>query len=211
MLFALLCTLLLSASGLRTGLPVRQTSTMAQRAAVGDVQMINLFGNDAESKRRRTALSFREAQAGDRKVTFRKPNTATEGLMLGMKFKEDFMTRAVKIEKILPNTEASRLERQGQLKVGDEIVMVSATFGDEMWSARGVGKMRLEKSIAVRQGMTVSFVVESPNDNTKRDAEQLRKKKEKEAERLSRLQKQLTAETEMEKKKGGGLFGGLFG
>jgi len=89
--------------------------------------------------------------------------------------------------------------------------MVSATFGDEMWSARGVGKMRLEKSIAVRQGMTVSFVVESPNDNTKRDAEQLRKKKEKEAERLSRLQKQLTAETEMEKKKGGGLFGGLFG
>jgi len=211
MLFALLSTLLLSASGLRTGLPVRQTSMSAQRAAVGDVQMINLFGNEPESKRRREALSFRSAQAGDRKVTFRKPNTATEGLMLGMQFKEDFMTRAVKIAKIVPDTEAARLERQGQLKVGDEIVMVSATFGDEMWSARGVGKMRLEKSIAVRQGMTISFVVESPNDNTKRDAEQLRKKKEKEAERLSRLQKQLTQETEMEKKKGGGLFGGLFG
>eukprot|EP00966_Prymnesium_polylepis_P307283 7100957-Prymnesium_polylepis.1 len=30
--------------------------------------------------------------------------------------------------------------------------MVSATFGDEMWSARGIGKYRLEKSIAVRQG-----------------------------------------------------------
>jgi hypothetical protein len=33
-------------------------------------------------------LSYREARPGDRKVTFRKPNAATEGLMLGLKFRE---------------------------------------------------------------------------------------------------------------------------
>merc|ERR1719453_849028 len=59
------------------------------------------------------------------------------------------------------NEEAAKLKRQGKIKEGDEITMVSATFGDEMWSARKVGKYRLEKSIAVRQGMTISFVFES--------------------------------------------------
>jgi hypothetical protein len=59
--------------------------------------------------------------------------------MLGLKFRENF-AKGVFIDKIVPNTEAARLEREGKLKVGDEITMVSATFGDEMWSSRGVGK-----------------------------------------------------------------------
>ena len=155
-----------------------------------------------ESQKRRTALSFRSAQPGDRKVTFRKPNTATEGLSLGLKFREAPFTKAVYIDKIVEGTEAARLKRQGLIREGDEIVMVSATFGGEMWSARGVGKYRLEKSIAVRQGMTIDFVFENSDDNSKKRQNELAKKKKAEGERLSRLQQQLTAEVEAEKKKG---------
>lgn len=88
--------------------------------------------------------------------------------MLGLKFRESF-GKAVYIDKIIPGTEADRLKKAGQIKEGDQITMVSATFGDELWSARGVGKYRLEKSIAVRQGMTIQFVVEgSSSDDKKR-------------------------------------------
>ena len=121
-----------------------------------------------ESKTRRNQLSARGAQAGDRVVSFRKPNQATKALMLGLKFRESF-GKAVYIDKIIPGTEADRLKKAGQIKEGDQITMVSATFGDELWSARGVGKYRLEKSIAVRQGMTIQFVVEgSSSDDKKR-------------------------------------------
>ena len=37
-----------------------------------------------ESTKRRDALSLRDARPGDRKVTFRKPNQATTGLLLGL-------------------------------------------------------------------------------------------------------------------------------
>merc|ERR1719487_918153 len=161
--------------------------------------MINLFGNSEESKTRRNALSLRDAQAGDRKVTFRKPNTATTGLTLGLKFKEGW-GKGVFIDKIIQGTEADRLKKQGQIKEGDEVTMVSATFGDEMWSARGVGKYRLEKSIAVRQGMTISFVVESSSDGSKKRMAEMAKKQAKEKERVTRLQKQLQAETDAQKK-----------
>merc|ERR1719326_2163853 len=105
-------------------------------------------------------LSQRDAPAGSNKVTFRKPNAATTGLLLGLKFKESF-GKGVFIDKIVPNTEAARLKREGKISEGDEVTMVSATFGDEMWSARGIGKYRLEKSIAVRQGATIAFVFEN--------------------------------------------------
>ena len=119
--------------------------------------------------------------------------------MLGLKFRESF-GKAVYIDKILPNTEAARLKREGKIKEGDEIVMVSATFGDEMWSARGVGKYRLEKSIAVRQGMTISFVVE--DKNKEKNMKKLADQQKKENDRMTRLQKQLTQEVEASKGKG---------
>ena len=159
-----------------------------------------------ESTKRRDALSFRSARPGDRKVTFRKPNQATDGLVLGLKFRESF-GKAVYIDKIIPNTEAARLKQQGKIKEGDEVVMVSATFGDEMWSARGVGKYRLEKSIAVRQGMTISFVVE--NTQNEMSNKEMQERARKEAAKVNRLQKMLQEETDQQKKKG--LFDGLFG
>ena len=128
-----------------------------------------------ESNKRREALSYRDARPGDRKVTFRKPNAATDGITLGLKFREGW-GKAVFIDKIFPNSEAARLEKAGQISVGDEITMVSATFGDEMWSARGIGKMRLEKSIAVRQGMTISFVTESTDKNKQKNMKAMQEK-----------------------------------
>ena len=119
-----------------------------------------------DSKKQRDYLSLRSAPPGSRVVTFRKQNAATEGLQLGLKFRESF-GKAVYIDQIIPGTQAAALEAKGQISKGDEITMVSATFGDEMWSAKNVGKYRLEKSIAVRQGMFIKFVVEASDDNSK--------------------------------------------
>jgi hypothetical protein len=165
--------------------------------------MLNLFGNSDESKKRRDDLSKRDAPAGSRKVSFRKPNSATTGLMLGLKFRENF-GKGVFIDKVIAGTEAARLKDQGKLKEGDEVVMVSATFGDEMWSARGIGKYRLEKSIAVRQGANLSLVLENPGDLKKRGQDQAAAKKQREM--MSRMQKQLQDEVDQEKKKGWFLF-----
>jgi len=132
-------------------------------------------------------------------VTFRKPNAATTGLLLGLKFRENF-GKGVFIDKIVPGTEAAKLKQQGKLKEGDEVTMVSATFGDEMWSARGIGKYRLEKSIAVRQGATISLVLENPGDLKKRG--QNDKEAQKQRDRMTRMQRQLQEEVDSEKKKG---------
>ena len=110
------------------------------------------------------------------------------------------------IDKILPGSEADRLKKAGKVSEGDEVVMVSATFGEEMWSARGVGKYRLEKSIAVRQGNGVSFVLESSTDQSKKRRDAAKKFQEKEQERTNRLQKMLADEVESDKKKNK-LFG----
>merc|ERR1712070_984043 len=93
-------------------------------------------------------------------------------------------------------------EKEGKIKSGDEITMVSATFGDEMWSARNVGKYRLEKSIAVRQGMYISFVVENSSDKSKKAREAEVKRQQAEKDKTTRLQKQLAQEVELEKEKG---------
>jgi len=188
--------------------PTHRGACAAPAIRSTDVQMINLFGNNDESKARRDALSRRDAQAGDRVVQFRKPNSATAGLELGLVFRESF-GKAVYIDKIIPNSEAARLERQGKLSVGDQVTMVSATFGDELWSARGIGKYRLEKSIAVRQGMTISFVLEGSSADEKKRMKKLSEAQKKENAKMSRLQAQLAAEVdaEKEKSKGGGFFG----
>uniref|UniRef100_A0A7S3RFE6 PDZ domain-containing protein n=1 Tax=Emiliania huxleyi TaxID=2903 RepID=A0A7S3RFE6_EMIHU len=195
------------------------------------VRMMNLFGRTEESKKQREFLSLRDAPSGSTRVQFRKPNQATTGLTLGLKFRESF-GKAVYIDQILPNTEASRLEKSGKIQKGDEaralalsvlpcplpppagalqgcserplcprpqIVMVSATFGGEMWSAKGIGKMRLEKSIAVRQGMTIDFVVERSGEKDKKAKQKASEAAKKEADKMSRLQAQLTREVKEDK------------
>lgn len=182
-------------------LPACRSAGVAPMRSTADVQMFNLFGNTEESAKRRNDLSLRGAPAGSRVVQFRKQNAATQGLQLGLKFKESF-AKGVFVQEIIPGSQAAQMESQGKLRVGDEIVMVSATFGDEMWSARGIGKIRLEKSIAVRQGGFIKFVVEQADDNSKRRQKELADKAKKQNELNTRLQKQLAGEVTKEKKKG---------
>merc|ERR1719247_2225009 len=121
-------------------------------------------------------------------------------------------TKTMEADAVKAETDAQKayeaFEKQGKLSVGDEITMVSATFGDEMWSARGVGKMRLEKSLAVRQGSWVKLAFESSDDVSKRRKKELEAQAKKQAEFTNRLQKQLAGEVDASKeKKKGGLFG----
>ena len=46
--------------------------------------------------------------------------------------------------------------------------MCSATFGDEMWSTRGVGLTRVLAAIRVRAGPTVKLVFETPSQYQKK-------------------------------------------
>ena len=141
-------------------------------------------------------------------VAFRKENAATQGLQLGLKFRESF-GKAVYIDAILPGSQAARLEKQGKLQKGDEVVMVSATFGDEMWSARGIGKQRLEKSIAVRQGMNIKLVLEGSSGDDKKRKEMAAKAANAEKAKIARLQAKLEGEVQASKgqeKKFFGLF-----
>jgi hypothetical protein len=57
-----------------------------------------------------------------------------------------------------------------QVKEGDIVTMCSATFGNEMWSTRGVGLTRVLAAIRVRSGATVSLVFETPNQYKKKAA-----------------------------------------
>ena len=50
------------------------------------------------------------------------------------------------------------------------MTMCSATFGDDMWSTRGVGLTRVLAAIRVRAGPTVKLVFESPNQYKKKAA-----------------------------------------
>jgi hypothetical protein len=67
------------------------------------------------------------------------------------------------IAKISPNGNAAK--SGFDIRVGDIIVAVSATFGDEVWSTRGVGLEMVLKSIKIRSGDFVTIVLESENQN----------------------------------------------
>mmetsp|Transcript_22243 Transcript_22243/g.39163 ORF Transcript_22243/g.39163 Transcript_22243/m.39163 type:complete len:238 (-) Transcript_22243:106-819(-) len=168
----------------------------------GTPEMFFLWGNNEESKKRREELALRDAPAGSRMVTFRKPNAAASSASLGLTFRDSW-GRAVYVDKILPGSEAERFKRQGKIKEGDEVVMVSATFGDEMWSSRGIGKGRLEDSIRVRQGAYISFCLESSDDADKARKKELAGQASKEQERMNKLQSILAKEVAEEQGKGG--------
>ena len=67
------------------------------------------------------------------------------------------------IAKISPNGNAA--QSGFDIRVGDIIIAVSATFGDEVWSTRGVGLEMVLKSIKIRSGDFVTIVLENENQN----------------------------------------------
>lgn len=93
------------------------------------------------------------------------------------------------------------------------MTMCSATFGDEMWSTRGVGLTRVLAAIRVRAGPTVKLVLESPTAYKKKAAmTTAQRKAADEARAAAQAQKDalLSQLEEDEKKLKKGKFFGLF-
>lgn len=101
--------------------------------------------------------SRRSAGIDDRKVTIQKPL----GLVL-----QTGQGGSVYIDEIVDGSNAAELAQQGLINKGDVVVMCSATFGDSMWSTRGVGRDRVVRAINVRAG-AVSLVLETPDKYSK--------------------------------------------
>jgi len=97
---------------------------------------LSMSNSDDEDFRRFTKQS-RSASAGDNLVELRRP--------LGIVLNEDDNGN-VFVETLAPKGNAAR---SGLVKEGDLVTMCSATFGNEMWSCRGVGLTRVLAAIRV--------------------------------------------------------------
>jgi hypothetical protein len=90
-----------------------------------------------------------------------------------------------------------------QVSEGDLVTMVSSTFGDDMWSTRGVGLTRVLAAIRVRSG-PVKLVLESPGSSKKKKAataQQLRAREDA-AEAAQRKKDALLGELEKDEQVG---------
>lgn len=143
----------------------------------------------------------RNADGGDNVVELRRP--------LGIILKED-SDGNVFVETVAPKGNAAR---SGRVKVGDIVTKVSATFGNDMWSTRGVGLTRVLAAIRVRAGSTVSLALENANQSQKKRAKSETQLEAMEAAREKSQQKKDTLLKELEndeKKLTKGKFFGLF-
>eukprot|EP00903_Cladosiphon_okamuranus_P011731 g11030.t1 len=141
------------------------------------------------------ARAARKVGPNDRVVELRKP--------MGLVLEEDERGNVYIVE-IVPGGNASRKK---SINVGDKITFVSATFGEEIWSAQGVGLSRVQSAIRIRSGPTVKLVLETSKEAEKkmaRDAARLQRMqeaKETEAEKKDRLLRELQEDTKIQKKK----------
>ncbi len=102
------------------------------------------FNGEQENRLTDFERAARDAGAGERKVTIRKPL----GLVLDARPGGDVFVKEI--------TPGGNAEAVGNVKVGDTIQMCSATFGNQMWSTRGAGLDRVMRAIEVRAGPTCS-------------------------------------------------------
>lgn len=100
--------------------------------------------------------SKRQLTDRDRAVTVKKPL----GVVL-----EEGQDGMVFVAEVDPDGNAAET---GEVSEGDILVAVSATFGEEVWSTRGVGLDRVMKSIRIRAGDYVTLVLESPAQTSER-------------------------------------------
>lgn len=109
----------------------------------------NIYQDDSDRSRRSVGEN-------ERAVTIQKP--------LGLLLEEgqDGMVFVASID------EDGNGAESGEVSEGDVVVAVSATFGEEVWSTRGVGLDRVLKSIRIRAGDFVTLVLESPEKLSER-------------------------------------------
>jgi hypothetical protein len=116
------------------------------RSYVSSIPVLSMaVNNDAFAKANRAA---RSVGGDDRVVEILLP--------LGMELAED-SEGDVFVKSIEPN---GRAAKTGKVFVGDRLTMVSATFGNDMWSARGVGLGRVLSAIKVRNTKPVRMALE---------------------------------------------------
>lgn len=157
--------------------------------------------SDEDQEFMRWARASRSATSGDNLVELRRP--------LGLILDEDDYGN-VFVKTVAPKGNAART---GLVKEGDLVTMCSATFGNEMWSTRGVGLTRVMAAIRVRAGPTVSLVFENPNqrqlkgEEVARQAEAAREARERAQAKRDMLLKELESDERKLKK---GKFLGLF-
>uniref|UniRef100_A0A7S2RXM9 PDZ domain-containing protein n=1 Tax=Rhizochromulina marina TaxID=1034831 RepID=A0A7S2RXM9_9STRA len=156
---------------------------------------------------RRKEREQRAAEAGDRVVEVAKP--------LGAILEED-NNGDVFVASVMPGSNA---ERAG-LKPGELISMVSATFGNELWSAKGAGLGRVTKAIKVRIGNSVQLVVQNEKEAAKRaraaqmSAGEKKRREEEQMAKRDKLMSEIKDERSAAVKTGFGLnkkFFGLWG
>ena len=105
--------------------------------------------NDAFTRANRAA---RTAGADERSVELLQP--------LGLQLDEDKDGNVF----VVSMEKNGRAEKSGKVFVGDRIAMASATFGDELWSCRGVGLTRVLSVIKMRNTKPVKLVLEAANE-----------------------------------------------
>ena len=112
-------------------------------------ELFMAVNNDANAKANRAARSV-------------DGNTRTAEILLplGMELDED-KEGNVFVKSMEPN---GRAARTGKVFVGDRITMVSATFGEDMWSTRGVGLTRVLSAMKVRNSKPVKFALEATTE-----------------------------------------------
>mmetsp|Transcript_19086 Transcript_19086/g.22951 ORF Transcript_19086/g.22951 Transcript_19086/m.22951 type:complete len:194 (-) Transcript_19086:182-763(-) len=149
----------------------------------------------------RWARSSRSAENEDRVVELKRP--------LGVVLSEDDNGN-VFVETVAPRGNAART---GKVKEGDIVTMCSATFGDQMWSTRGVGLTRVLAAIRVRAGPTVSLVFEDAVEGKRKASMTTKQAKAMEEARIAAQKKKDSLLSELEKdeeKLKKGKFLGLF-
>lgn len=149
----------------------------------------------------RWARQSRSASSGDNLVELKRP--------LGLVLDEDDDGN-VFVQTVAPRGNAAR---SGLVQEGDIVTMCSATFGDEMWSCRGVGLTRVLAAIRVRAGPTVSLVFENQQQKklkgaaVARQAQAAQEARERAQAKRDQLLNELEADEKRLKK---GKFLGLF-
>ncbi len=149
----------------------------------------------------RFSRAQRSAGVDDRVVELRRP--------LGLVLEED-SNGNVYVDTVAPKGNAART---GLVKEGDIVTMCSATFGDQMWSTRGVGLTRVLAAIRVRAGPTVKLVFESTTETKAKrgNASKAAKAADEARQRAQAKKDELLAQLQADEKKlKKGKFLGLF-
>ncbi|CAB1117692.1 unnamed protein product [Ectocarpus sp. CCAP 1310/34] len=171
------------------------TSAVSRQPSRGMLSMASKKDEEAARQLSNMARAARKVGPNDRVVELRKP--------MGLVLEEDERGNVYIVE-IVPGGNASRKK---QINVGDKITFVSATFGEEIWSAQGVGLSRVQSAIRIRSGPTVKLVLETSKEAEKkmaRDSARLKKiqdAKETEEDKRDRLLRELSDDTKVQKKK----------